>query len=864
MLLYNNKNFLEHMPEIRKCNNEITALNNQWDNLKLLCEINCPTQAEKILPNMSAVQNNFIELQQQLIDALITENLSKIKQKTISKSQVAIDVMIRNLYERTADVGFIATDDDIMQYVSDSSVWDVKKQYILGRLREYVAKYSVYNEIILLDKNFNIIINLDQNNPINGLHIKEPMLEQALTQDYTFTESFGPSRLQSRVRNAHIFTCRIKNNRGDVTGMVCLCFRFDDEMQKIFKKLICDYDGSVIFITDHNNTVLASSDENHIPCGIQIETADPDTNSVVYYRGIEYFVQTVYTNGYQGYTGIGWKGCLMLPLGLAFKEEQSRVIMNIEPQTMTRLLDRADSFSTDLKDIVVRTEKIYNSLKQIIFNGQLMIDCETQDDEYARLKPLLHSIGKIGSNTRQLFDKSIKNLFSTVISSSLHNTGLLASLCVDIMDRNLYERANDCRWWAMNPAIRSIMAQETTDNSDLLKLTEILVYINSLYTVYSNLFLFVKNGTIIAVSNPERSCDIGINLDQDYINLILNNNDSNRYFVSPYERTELYGGRYTYIYGASITDICDTQNTIGGIGIVFDSEFQFRSMLKEAIASTKDTFAVFTDRKGTIISSTVNNLTIGEKLNIHTRLLNTGLGKIDSEILLLDEAFYATGCAASSSYREYKSCDGYQNDVLAFVFHKLSDTHEQGLSLNMNVEVHQADMKELKSKETHIKLASFFIDNRLFALEQSVVIESICFTDIITLPDMPKCMRGAVIFNKKLVVVINTRKLMGLPTLNNSYQQIIIIRLSEDMEIALEIDELNHVLNINEKQIKDIPGLTSDHSILKGVICLESNSDKMLLLFNHDVLYRHIDTTVSLIDINKALQNLSDNGNMSF
>ena len=96
-----------------------------------------------------------------------------------------------------------------------------------------------------------------------------------------------------------------------------------------------------------------------------------------------------------------------------------------------------------------------------------------------------------------------------MITTSLHNVGFLASLCVDIMDRNLYERANDCRWWALDPSFRQILAKDSPDEIDVRELTRILTYINSLYTVYSNLFIFDKTGKIIAVSSPERNSDIG-------------------------------------------------------------------------------------------------------------------------------------------------------------------------------------------------------------------------------------------------------------------------------------------------------------------------------------------------------------------
>jgi hypothetical protein len=56
------------------------------------------------------------DLQERLIESLISEHVRKILLQNISRSQMAIDVLIRNLFERTADIGFISTDYDVVQF----------------------------------------------------------------------------------------------------------------------------------------------------------------------------------------------------------------------------------------------------------------------------------------------------------------------------------------------------------------------------------------------------------------------------------------------------------------------------------------------------------------------------------------------------------------------------------------------------------------------------------------------------------------------------------------------------------------------------------------------------------------------------
>ncbi len=860
MIIYKNKNFLEYMPDVRACDKGISELNDQWNNMELLLEINCPTQAGKILPNMRKVQKGFYALQQQLVETLIAETLNKMNRKIISKAQVVIDILIRNLYERTADVGFIATDDDIRQFVCQDE-HETNREYMLNRLQEYVAKYSVYDEIILLNSEFQVLLNLNPENAIAGQTIQEPILENTVASTQNFMEHFCASPLQAAKERAHIFSSKIYNDFGEVAGIICLCFRFEDEVEKIFQKLSNEYDGSVIYIVDAEDTVIASSNANYVPLGISMETGEPGANNIVYYRGVEYIVQTVPTKGYQQYVGLGWKGCVMIPLALAFKEKQSKLVKSIASDTMAGLMSKADSFSAELKQIISQTQKIQHSLKQVVFNGQILAtkSVSKEQEETNPMKPILHSIGKIGVNTSQLFEKSIQNLFATVITSGLQNVSFVASLCVDIMDRNLYERSDDCRWWALNPTFRDLMAQPELSAENKQELTRILEYVNSLYTVYRNLFLFDSMGKIIAVSNPERAGDIGRVLSAEYVRNILGNHNPEKYFVSAYDATELYDNRHTYIYGASITDSSNPQRTVGGIGIVFDSEFQFQSMLYDAIDNDEGAFAVFTDRNQKIIASTNSRLQTGEVFSLPSHLFATANGDSCSEILQYEGAHYAVGCACSAYYREYKcQNDGYQNDVLAFVFDKLSDMDGGNEEAGRAVGIDQTDIT-LSDREAHVKLATFLLNQQVFAMEQVAVLESMDSEKVIPLPGALEVVNGAVAYNKKYLAVVDGRKLLGMPANAEIASQLLIIQIADGTQVALAVDELNSILEVNASEIKSIAQIGNSSAIIKEIIYIENEVNKAVLMFNQNVLLQKLNATVAKDELQEALRVIEKN-----
>jgi chemotaxis signal transduction protein len=855
MVTYKEQDYLMQMSDVSKFSKTFSALNDQWDNVKLLCEVNCPTQAKNILPSMANIQEGFDTLQQSLTKTLITETRNKLEQKMRSKAQAAVDILVRNLYERTADVGFLATDEDICSFVRSGEQTDTQRESIEKRLSAYAAKYSVYEEIIILNTNFTVLANLNKANSIVGQTIEDLLLKDTLDSKDGFVETFRFSVLQAQKKKAHIFSSKIVDENSQAIGIICLCFRFENEMKRIFEKLDIDYDGSVITILDNKNTVLASSDENHVPVNIHLESAEKTENAVVYYRGLEYFAKTVQTKGYQGYFGLGWKGHVMVPVKLAFKEKVSRTLNDIRPEIMTGLMEKADSFSTELQEIVMKTQAINRSLRRIVYNGQIIAKNEVLTDEEMKLRPLLSSINKIGTGTSQLFKKSNKNLFATLISTSLLDVRFLASLCIDIMDRNLYERSDDCRWWALDTTFKTILSKREISEKDLEQLTAVLSYINSLYTVYSNLFLFDKTGKIIAVSNPTRSRDIGKVLDADYIRNILGNRREEKYFVSPFAATDLYDNKHTYIYGASITDI-QNSSTVGGIGIVFDSEFQFRTMLDDNMQEKEDTFAVFADRQGNVISSTNSSLQIGSRLNLPGNFFEVENGMSHSEILVYQNCYYSVGCVCSSSYREYKQNDGYQNDVLAFVFEKMAEYDDTNEAKTKNEFIEQVDIT-LHEKETHKKIATFVLGGQLFGLDQSVVTEVIDTCQIIDLPGCTGVMKGAIVYRDACIPVVDTHALFEQPSGAKDSPHLLLLQL-EQGKIALEADALNNVLEINESDMKPVSGLNGSVSVVKGIVCFENSDRRIMIVLNHETLFQRLDSKLFQLDINEVLSSIKN------
>lgn len=653
---------LRHMPLVVGYDNALDALGLWWHKVALIGKINSHAVADTLIDDMHDTRRRFQELQGHLIDNLVRENVRKVELEFSARAQAAIDILVRNLFERTADVGFLATDDDIRGFLLQPEANADSIKAVIARLSEYVAKYSVYDEIVILDPQGRVRAHLDAGNPIS--QSDTPLLDMVLHSDAPYVETFGPSALQVQRRAAHIFSAPITDGDGPgaaVLGVLCLCFRFDDEVRGIFANLARP--GEVIAILDDRGCVIASSDEATLPLRAQVRDHGRDAIGVIQHNGEHYLSRTCPARGYQGYGGLGWQGHVMRPLRSAFA-------VNHGAQAGQHRLERSRMFSEELRAIRRNAALVTDDLTLVVLNGQIV----SAKQDAAEFMPVLEEIRNIGQRTRGVFDESIADLYHTVVSSVLSEVQFQAFLAVDIMDRNLYERANDVRWWAQTSVFRALLGRANRSAADDAVLAEVLRYINGLYTVYSNLLLFDGSGVITAVSSAQAASWVGRPLPHtDDVRATLALGAAQQYAVSPFAATPLYEDRHTYRYLAAVRDIA-CERVVGGIATIFDAAPQFCSMLTDTLPRDASgeivpgAFGVFVERDGRIIASSRDDLAPGERLTLESGFFTLKNGERGAAMLEYAGHHYAVGAAMSQGYREYKTTGDYDNDVLALIF----------------------------------------------------------------------------------------------------------------------------------------------------------------------------------------------------
>jgi chemotaxis signal transduction protein len=809
---------VKYMESAESTREAMQALQGVWDTLSMLGKLS-GTGVE-----IEGIRSAFASLSVNLLHQLVLEARKKTEKALQAKAQVSIDILVRNLFERTADIGFFATDTDLRAFMQMSSVErQTAKPQLLSRLQEYQQKYSVYADIVMIDPGEEIALRLDSCH--QGQHCRDSFVKQALASNEAYTETFGTSDLCPNNSSLLIYSSKIMSlDQRRVTGVLALVFRFEDESKRIFSQLITNDDWTVLALLNDREEVMTSSDLLQIPLGSFFSpppalaatenTANAaDISDVIQFAGRRWMRVRCQAMPYQGYKGPGWFAQAVVPLEHAFEEQENAVLENLPARLMTLLTSSAILFSEDLRRIPGAATHIESELNRAVWNGNVALGHADASQNVSFSRSLLREIGLTGVRTREVFTRAINLINSNVLSNTLEDGRARTALAIDIMDRNLYERANDCRWWALTTVFREMLEKGALQPQQLKELRSVLQTIHGLYTVYANLVLFDSKGRMVAASVENESLAYGQLLKAEWIQRTLILPSTQAYAVSKFEVTDLYNGQPTYIYCAAIRGLQDPRLVVGGIAVVFDSTPQFAAILQDAlparlrsitslpdVSSELQGASAFIDQDGKVISSSHPQWAVGEKFPVDLRPLKlTSQGsKSLAHIFSIEGRPVAVCATLSQGYREYKSPqDSYQNQVTAVMCLPLSEANEaQALSQQPIMPPELTTQPLFQDKTTQrLDLASFAVLGQWYALPALQVEAAIDALGILPLPHAPAYVKGSVIYQEEPILVISLEYLLhGIHSAQLPAQAQIVVaqlpRSSPRKRVGLLVDAL--------------------------------------------------------------------------
>ncbi|WP_085314381.1 chemotaxis protein CheW [Derxia lacustris] len=798
---------LPSMRHVQQLERELHELQLRWDLVESTARMVCPVAAARFLSTLVATREQFATLQQRLLDRVIDVHLTNKHNDLIARAQVTIDLLVRSLYERTADVGFIATDPELVALASEPEAHDAAA--LRARLAEYRAKYTVYDDILLLDREGRVLCRLeDAPADAPASHADAPWFVAALAHD-GHAQFHGFDALVAAGRRVLVYAHRVLAPDGRVVGCVALSYGFATEMRAIFCEIDDGNRHAVVALVDEHGIAIASNRPDVVAVGEPLEPPEPDY-PIVLHRDTEYLASDRQTRGYQGYMGLPWRALALTRLEVAFRTGSAELARGADHEAMLDAIMRSDA---SLIGTIEQATAIERGLEHVIWNGKLE-QARGANDASGSASAVLDQIGEAGRRTTRIFAEGIRRLCALVADGRRDQLRARADLAVNILDRNLYERANDCRWWALSGELTEALLALRDDPADAAaaeRASRVLGRLNDLYTVYRRVALCDADGRVVALSRPAEALPADWRLPEPLLRACAGLADSQAYAVSPFEPSPLCDDEPTYLYLAQIRDPA-TRRALGSVVLAFDSQAEFGAMLHGAIPPRQSMIALFLRPGGSVIGSTDPRWQPGDHFAEHGQIALPEPGASNMQMLSLDGARYLAGVAASGGYREFKRSDGYREPVVGLVLQPLpvrvagpADAHFQSCP---------------NTGDAALQIGLFRSGELLLGIPVGDIVEAIRPPRIVPMPGARQ-LAGLVEHHSaegtRLVPVIDFRLQHHGDASDDGELTIVVIRQGA-RELGLRVDRLLTVSSIAPTRLKPAPEFARNTPWLVGFV----------------------------------------------
>jgi len=278
---------------------------------------------------------------------------------------------------------------------------------------------------------------------------------------------------------------------------------------------------------------------------------------------------------------------------------------------------------------VASISKITVQMKMLAINakieaaraGQIGRGFSVVADEVAAVGAEIHAIAQ---DVQAQLSRRLADLNALVAAMERESTGDrlidLAFTAVDTIDRNLYERTCDVRWWATDSAFVSALANP--ESSTLGRATERLGVILDAYNIYIDLWIADRNGCILANARPKEFNVTGKSVsDLPWFCATMKQVSGDEFTAGEVVRSALLSGRETISYACTIRENGDKRGRILG---VMATSFDWQSQANSIVSSLRmddtmrkrNTRALLIDRHHRVIAASDGMGVLTEKVII--------------------------------------------------------------------------------------------------------------------------------------------------------------------------------------------------------------------------------------------------------
>ncbi|MCH6256625.1 methyl-accepting chemotaxis protein [Puniceicoccaceae bacterium K14] len=259
-------------------------------------------------------------------------------------------------------------------------------------------------------------------------------------------------------------------------------------------------------------------------------------------------------------------------------------ISDASPERISSLSESlSESFDTSLQEIHninLKTRLLsFNAQIEAARAGEVGACFSVVAAEMQKLSSITEEVAKQLETEAETTVNELKEI-SQLMATNVRGTRLsdLALVNIDLIDRNLYERTCDVRWWATDSAVVSALAEDDIMAKEFA--CKRLGIILDAYTVYYDIVLCDKDGTVVANGKPNKYTSIGDNVSNtDWFSQVQNASNGDEYGFQSVTKDSLVNGALTLTYSCGVFD--ENGKNIGVLGVLFNWEALAQVIVKD-------------------------------------------------------------------------------------------------------------------------------------------------------------------------------------------------------------------------------------------------------------------------------------------
>jgi hypothetical protein len=271
---------------------------------------------------------------------------------------------------------------------------------------------------------------------------------------------------------------------------------------------------------------------------------------------------------------------------------------------------------------------------------------------------LSNSSTRVVANLKKRSRRTLSSIStaSKHMSTTFRGTRLsdLARMNIDLIDRNLYERSCDVRWWATEASLIAALTEGKSAAYEVAS-RRMKVILES-YTVYTDLVLCDTSGKVVANGRPDMFKTKGSDYSQaTWFQSALQTRSGREFGFQSVHRSPLVNNQLSLVYSCAVRQGGDANGeVIGVLGIVFNWERFANTIVDEVCLSPEEkrrTRIVIVDPTGRVLADSEHRVledTI--EFSERSRLF---AGKKSFLITNVDGQEACIGHAASAGFETY-------------------------------------------------------------------------------------------------------------------------------------------------------------------------------------------------------------------